>query len=162
MREKEHWLLRNAIIAAIYAALTIGLSPLSYGPVQVRLSECLTLLAFYNPRWVPGLTVGCFLANMGSPFGLPDMLIGTLATFAGIFPMRYMKNALLASLLPVVSNGIIIGAELAAFSQLPPDVSIGAAMVYIGAGELLSVTVLGNGVMRILMKNTFCRELICE
>ncbi len=159
--ENEHWLLRNAILAAIYAALTIGLSPLSYGPVQIRFSECLTLLAFFNPRWIPGLTIGCFLANMGSPFGLPDMLIGTLATFLGIFPMRYMKTVFLASLLPVLSNGVLIGAELAAFSQLPPDLSVGAAMIYIGAGELLSVTVLGTLVMRLLLKNNFCKALLC-
>ncbi len=161
MLDQNHWLLRNAIVAAIYAALTIGLSPLSYGPVQVRFSECLTLLAFYNPRWIPGLTIGCFLANMGSPLGLPDMLIGTLATFLGIFPMRYMKNSLLASLLPVLSNGVLIGAELAAFSQLPPDLSVGAAMLYIGAGELLSVTVLGTIVMRLLLNNDFCKTLLC-
>lgn len=159
--ENEHWLLRNAILAAIYAALTIGLSPLSYGPVQIRFSECLTLLAFFNPRWIPGLTIGCFLANMGSPFGLPDMLIGTLATFLGIFPMRYMKTVFLASLLLVLSNGVLIGAELAAFSQLPPDLSVGAAMIYIGAGELLSVTVLGTLVMRLLLKNNFCKALLC-
>ena len=100
---KETWLLRNALLAAVYAALTLGLAPLSYGPIQIRFSECLTLLAFYNPKWIPGLTAGCFLANLGSPFGLPDMLLGTLATFLGIWPMHRMKNPLLASLCPVPS-----------------------------------------------------------
>ena len=58
----------NAVIAAVYAVLTIGLSPISYGPIQVRLSECMVLLAFYNRKWIPGLTIGCLLANLNSPF----------------------------------------------------------------------------------------------
>lgn len=159
---KETWLLRNALLAAVYAALTLGLAPLSYGPVQIRFSECLTLLAFYNPKWIPGLTAGCFLANLGSPFGLPDMLLGTLATFLGIWPMHRMKNPLLASLCPVVSNGVLIGAELDVLAALPPDLSLGAAMVYIGAGECLSVTVLGNLLLKMVMKNETCRKILME
>ena len=109
---RQPWLLRNSLLAAIYAALTLGLAPFSYGPIQVRLSECLTLLAFCSRRWIPGLTIGCFLANVGSPFGLPDMVLGTLATFLGIWPMHRLKSPLLASLCPVLSNGVVIGAEL--------------------------------------------------
>ena len=159
---KETWLLRNALLAAVYAALTLGLTPLSYGPVQVRFSECLTLLAFYNPKWIPGLTAGCFLANLGSPFGLPDMLLGTLATFLGIWPMHRMKSPYLASLYPVVSNGILIGAELDILAALPPDLSLGAAMIYIGAGEFLSVTVLGNLLLKMVLKNETCKRILME
>lgn len=159
---KETWLLRNALLAAVYAALTLGLAPLSYGPVQVRFSECLSLLAFYNPKWIPGLTAGCFLANLGSPFGLPDMLLSTLATFLGIWPMHRMKNPYLASLCPAVSNGILIGAELEVLAALPPDLSLGAAMIYIGAGEFLSVTVLGNLLLKMVMKNETCKRILME
>ncbi len=137
----------NAMAAALYAVLTIGLAPLSYGPVQVRVSEFMTLLAYYDRRFVPGLTVGCFLANIGSPFGLPDMIIGTLATFIGLYLMRFCHSALLASLMPVLSNGILIGAELWALAQLPPGISVGLTMLYIGLGEFLSVTVLGTIIM---------------
>lgn len=158
----QAWLLRNALLAAIYAALTLGLAPFSYGPVQVRVSECLTLLAFCNRKWIPGLTVGCFLANLGSPFGLPDMVLGTLATFLGIWPMHRLKSPLLASLCPVISNGVVIGAELDVLAALPPDLSLGAAMIYIGAGEFLSVTVLGTLLLKMILKNETCRKILME
>ena len=158
----QAWLLRNALLAAIYAALTLGLAPFSYGPVQVRVSECLTLLVFCNRKWIPGLTVGCFLANLGSPFGLPDMVLGTLATFLGIWPMHRLKSPLLASLCPVISNGVVIGAELDVLAALPPDLSLGAAMIYIGAGEFLSVTVLGTLLLKMILKNETCRKILME
>lgn len=156
------WLLRNALLAAIYAALTLGLAPFSYGPVQVRVSECLTLLAFCSRKWIAGLTAGCFLANLGSPFGLPDMVLGTLATFLGIWPMHRLKSPLLASLCPVISNGVVIGAELDVLAALPPDLSLGAAMIYIGAGEFLSVTVLGTLLLKMILKNETCRKILME
>lgn len=156
------WLLRNALLAAIYAALTLGLAPFSYGPVQVRVSECLTLLAFCSRKWISGLTAGCFLANLGSPFGLPDMVLGTLATFLGIWPMHRLKSPLLASLCPVISNGVVIGAELDVLAALPPDLSLGAAMIYISAGEFLSVTVLGTLLLKMILKNETCRKILME
>ncbi|WP_337476193.1 QueT transporter family protein [Acidaminococcus timonensis] len=148
----EMGLFQNALLAAIYAVLTLCLAPLSYGPIQVRISESLTLLAFYDKRWVPGLTVGCFLSNLGSPFGITDMVIGTLATFLGVFPMHWCPNVWVAALLPVISNGLLIGGELYYLAALPPDLSAGAAMAYIGLGELISVAVLGPGVMKVLRK----------
>lgn len=90
------------------------------------------------------------------------MLLGTLATFLGIWPMHRMKNPLLASLCPVVSNGVLIGAELDVLAALPPDLSLGAAMVYIGAGECLSVTVLGNLLLKMVMQNETCRKILME
>lgn len=148
----EVGLFQNALLAAIYAVLTLCLAPLSYGPIQVRISESLTLLAFYDKRWVPGFTVGCFLSNLGSPFGITDMVIGTLATFLGVFPMHWCPNVWVAALLPVISNGLLIGGELYYLAALPPDLSAGAAMAYIGLGELISVAVLGPGVMKVLRK----------
>lgn len=148
----EIGLFQNGLLAAIYAALTLCLAPLSYGPIQVRISECLTLLAFYDKRWVPGLTIGCLMANLNSPFGIADMVIGTLATFLGVFPMHWCPNVWAASLLPVVSNGLLIGGELYYLAALPPDLSAGTVMAYIGLGELISVTVLGPVVMKVLRK----------
>jgi uncharacterized membrane protein len=160
--KKNPNLLLNAMIAALYAVLTIGLAPLSYGPVQIRLSECMTLLAFYNRKLIPGLTIGCLLANIGSPYGLPDMVIGTAATFMGLYTMRYCHNLLTASLMPVLSNGILIGLELWLLAQLPPRVSVIMTMLYIGLGELLSVTLLGSLVIQLLLKNDVLNKLLCE
>ena len=114
---------RGAMVAALYAALTLGLAPVSYGAVQVRVSEFMTLLAFYDkgliPGLIPGLTLGCLISNVGSPFGITDMLIGTSATFLGLYFMRFCRSAFLASLMPVFSNGLLIGFELNYMADLP-------------------------------------------
>lgn len=151
----------NAAAAGLYAALTLGLSPLSYGPLQVRLSECMTLLAFYDRKWVPGLTAGCLLANLGSPFGVTDMAVGTAATFLAVYGMRFCSNVWQASLLPVLSNGILIGLELAYLAAIPGDAaSVAAVMAYIGAGEFLAVTAVGTVLFRLLLKNPVLRAYI--
>ena len=122
MNDVQKWLLRNAILAALYAVLTLILATISYGPVQVRLSEVLTLLAFYNKRWVPGLTLGCLLANIGSPFGPIDIVLGTLATLLAALMTRLTRNIrvknipLLSLIFPTMFNGIIIGAEIMMFT----------------------------------------------
>ncbi|MBR0203644.1 MAG: QueT transporter family protein, partial [Synergistaceae bacterium] len=78
-------LARGALIAALYAALTILLAPISYGPVQCRVSEAFTLLPFYLPEAVPGLFIGCIFANFIGGYGLPDMVFGSLATLIAAF-----------------------------------------------------------------------------
>lgn len=163
MNDVQKWLLRNAILAALYAVLTLILTPISYGPVQVRLSEVLTLLAFYNKRWVPGLTLGCLLANIGSPFGLTDMVIGTLATFLAVLPMHKARNLYKASLLPVLTNGVLIGGELYYLAALPPETGgfgIMASMMYVAVGEWLSVTIVGQLVFRTAMRNEEFRKYV--
>lgn len=152
----------NAVIAAVYAALTIALAPLSYGPIQVRLSECMTLLAFADHRWAAGLTVGCLLANLASPFGLVDIVIGTLATCIAVYGMRYAKNIFVAALLPVASNGIIIALELAYLGDLPPELSLLAMMAYIAAGELVSTVIIGIPLLRLALRNTAIRKALTE
>ena len=123
-------LLMNAVIAAVYAVLTIGLSPVSYGPIQVRLSECMVLLAFYNRKWIPGLTIGCLLANLNSPFGVTDIVVGTTATLVSLLLMRFAPNVFTASLAPVLINGIFIGLELAWLSQIGTGDSLIGVMAY--------------------------------
>lgn len=156
----REWLL-TAAAAALYAALTLFLAPLSYGPVQARLSECMVLLAYYNKKWIPGLTAGCLLANLASPFGAADILCGTAATFLAVSAMRFAPNLIAASLAPVLANGVIIGLELAYLAAIPGDTaSVLAVMAWIGAGECLSVTVLGTAVFRFLMRNEVIRRYI--
>jgi uncharacterized membrane protein len=160
---RSHTLIMNALIAALYAALTIGLAPLSYGPVQVRLSEFLVLLAFYNRRWIPGLVLGCLLANLNSPFGLTDIVVGTTATFIALYLMRFAPNVWIASLFPVVSNGVLIGAELAYLAQIPAEDSLLGVMLYIGLGEFIAVSLIGVFIFHILLKNvTLRRYILCS
>lgn len=143
---------RGAMVAALYAALTLGLAPVSYGAVQVRVSEFMTLLAFYDkgliPGLIPGLTLGCLISNVGSPFGITDMLIGTSATFLGLYFMRFCRSAFLASLMPVFSNGLLIGFELNYMADLPLLPTMG----YVALGEIISVTILGNLLLPLFLK----------
>ena len=74
------FLIQAAVIAAVYATLTIILMPFSYGVMQVRVSEALTILPFFTPAAIPGLFVGCIISNMVGPYGLMDMVIGSGAT----------------------------------------------------------------------------------
>ena len=75
----------SAVIAAVYTALTMSLPMLSYGPVQLRFSEALTVLPFFLPEAVPGLFLGCVIANLFSPFGIADVIFGSIATLVGAF-----------------------------------------------------------------------------
>ena len=77
---KTRFIARAAIIAAAYAILTLSLAPIAYGSLQLRLAEALTVLAYFSPAAVCGLTVGCAVANFWSPFGITDVVFGALAT----------------------------------------------------------------------------------
>ena len=102
-------LVRGALIAALYAALTIFLAPISFGSIQFRLSEVLTVLPFIMPEAVPGLTIGCLLANWLGGSTIFDIIFGTIATFLAAFITSKTKNMWLAPLPAVVSNGVIVG-----------------------------------------------------
>ena len=82
-KKDVNFLVCGAVIAALYAALTYAASAvnLAYGAVQFRFSEALTVLAAYTPAAIPGLTIGCILANLGSPYGITDIICGSAATF---------------------------------------------------------------------------------
>ena len=147
---------RGAMVAALYAALTLGLAPVSYGAVQVRVSEFMTLLAFYDKGLIPGLTLGCLISHVGSPFGITDMLIGTSATFLGLYFMRFCRSAFLASLMPVFSNGLLIGFELNYMADLPLLPTMG----YVALGEIISVTILGNLLLPLFLKNETVRNIL--
>lgn len=141
---------RLAAVTALYAALTLALQPISFGLIQLRISELLVLLCFYRRDYSIALILGCFIANCFSPMALMDMCFGTLATAIAVIPMFSMKNIWIASMLPVVSNAIIIGIELYfAFSQ-----PIWLGMLTVGAGELIVITFVGCPLFRfVLTKN---------
>ena len=113
------------LIAGIYASTTILLTPISFGNIQCRVSEAMTLLAILCPEAIIGVTLGCAISNaicvaMGmSMIGILDVIVGTLATFlAGVVTyscrnIRVKNIPWISTLAPVVFNGIFIGAELA-------------------------------------------------
>ena len=97
-----------AILAAVYAVLTVTLPIPQYAGIQCRLSEAFTVLPFLFPAAAPGLVVGCFIANLFSPFAL-DLVFGTAATLLACWLTRRMPNRYLASLPPVLCNAVIVG-----------------------------------------------------
>jgi uncharacterized membrane protein len=151
-KEKLNYITTAAIIAAIYAALTYlgAVFGLSYGPIQLRFSEALTILPVFTPAAIPGLTVGCFIANIGS-FNLLDMVFGTLATLIAAILTRMFKDIkfkglpLLSLFPPVIVNAIIIGLEIAIF-LLPDGLSLYGFLISaleVGIGQLIVCYALG-------------------
>ena len=92
------------LIGAAYAAATLLLAPLSYGPVQIRVAEALTTLPYLFPQAVPGLFIGCLIANLAGGYGVVDAVLGSGATLAAALLSARAPNAWLASLPPVVIN----------------------------------------------------------
>ncbi len=137
------------LVAAIYAVLTLVLAPMSYGPIQFRVSEVLNLLAFVNPIFAPGIVLGCFIANLFSPLGMMDVIFGTTATLISVIMIVRSKKLWVASLWPVIFNGIIIGVELQYAFQVP--FLVGAFQVALG--EFVVVTLLGVPLFSALLKN---------
>ncbi len=122
----------SAVIAALYAALTLLLAPISYGNLQCRVSEAMTLLPMVLPASIPGLFVGCLLANLYTGSVL-DIVFGSLATLiAAVCTYLLRKKPVLAGLCPIIANGLIVGAVLSYSYHLPllltmAEVAIGEA-----------------------------------
>lgn len=145
-KTKTRFLAQAGLIAAIYAVTTYlcALWGIAYGQVQFRLSEALTILPLFTPAAIPGLTIGCFLANLSSPFGMVDVLCGTAATLLAAIAVRMTRQVRfknipwLAPLFPVLANAIIVGLEISFF--LPEGLSwagFAAAAASVGLGELV-------------------------
>lgn len=147
---KIKYVMQAAIIAAIYAVITIVLSPISYGPMQIRVSEALTILPVFTSAGIPGLFVGCIISNLMGPYGLVDIVCGSAATLIAAFFTYKLKNKpVLAPLPPVIANGIIIGAELHYAYGVP---GLWACMGWVALGELLACYALGFPLIKLLQK----------
>ncbi|MBE6088876.1 QueT transporter family protein [Clostridium beijerinckii] len=159
-------LVKTAIIAALYAVITLVLAPISYGPIQFRVSEIMVLLAFFDPFYIVGLTLGCFIANILGPNGLADIIFGTLATFISVYAVsitqRFVKNKktslIIASLWPTIFNGVIIGWMLNYIYQFPLVLSIGEVAI----GEFVVVTIVGVPIVRLLQNKYSSFPLFCK
>ena len=151
-----------AIVAAVYAVLTLTLPIPQFTGIQVRLSEALTVLPFLLPATAPGLVIGCFIANLFSPYPL-DLVVGTAATLVACILTQYMPNRYLAPLPPVICNAVIVGAEIAWFetgftSAFWPAYAFNAFTV--GFGELLACYILGSVLLAALPRVSFFRAMI--
>lgn len=146
----------TAVVTSIYAVLTLSLGFISYGPIQFRIAEIMMLLAFLDKGYIVGLTLGCFLANVIGPYGVPDIIFGTLATFISaslVYITRKLggqnkSTLIIASIWPTVINAIVVGLMLNIFFGLPLVLS----MIQVGFGEFVVVTLVGVPFFCFLMK----------
>ena len=156
-----------ALIAAVYAALTMALGFISYGPVQFRIAEALCILPFFLPFTTWGLFVGCIIANLLSPVGVMDVIFGSLATLgcclctAAIgkgWDGKSWGKCIAACFMPVIWNAVIIGLLLAFFYAEDDRAKLVLFCLYgaeVGFGELAVMYVIGLPQMRWLPKTKF-------
>lgn len=152
-----------AVIAALYAAITIVTAPLSYGLVQFRLSEALIVLCPLAPSLGVGLTLGCFLANLFSTVTALDALIGTLATaLACLWTMRCRREWFIP--LPnVLVNAVLVGGLLA-WVLFPEQPGVGFLLcaAQVGFGELVVMYGLGLPLLRFARRTGLMEKLLGE
>ena len=151
-----------AMLAAVYAVLTMALPIPQYAGVQIRFAEALTVLPFLFPAATPGLFVGCIIANLFSPFVL-DVVFGSMATLLACLWTSRMTSRWLAPLPPVLCNAVIVGAEIAWF-ETGFGPGFWAAYAFnaftVGLGELLACYLLGSLLLSALPRISFFRTLI--
>lgn len=137
------FLSQAAMIAAVYVVLTYVFAPFSFGEIQVRIAEALTILPLFTPAAVPGLFIGCLIGNILGGAILPDIVFGSIATLIGAFGTYLLRNQLpvLAPLPPILANTVIVPFIL--HFGYGVALPIPFLMLTIGIGEILSCGVLG-------------------
>jgi uncharacterized membrane protein len=157
-RNRLRFWLQAAAIGGVYAVLTIVLFPISYGPVQVRVSEALTVLPFFTPAAVPGLFIGCLISNaVMSPYPL-DFILGSAATLAAAaLSYALRRRRWLVPLPPVVVNGVAIGAMLYyvyGVRVLPnADFALLLDMASVAVGEAIACYAIGLPLLKYLERH---------
>ena len=141
-----------AMIAAIYVVLTVLFAPFSFGEIQVRIAEALTILPVFTPAAIPGLFVGCIIGNIFGGSILPDIIFGSLATLIGAYFTYLLRKQVkyLAPLPPILSNTLIVPLVLRYAYGI--NLPIPFLMMTIGVGEVISCGVLGMIVYAALEK----------
>ena len=158
------YLTKASLIAAIYIVLVllqllpVPLASLTFGPIQLRLAEGLALLPLVESAAVPGLFVGCLLANLllapYSGFGLIDIIGGSLVTLLAAYLTSKMKTKFTAMLPPVILNGLIVSIWVSYFTKIPYVYTV----LGIGGGELASVVLFGSLILYVYEKATSFKE----
>ncbi len=161
-----------ALIAAAYTVVSLALAPISFGNIQVRIAEALTLLPLVYKPSIYGVILGCFLTNLIGAMtgvnllGFLDVFIGTLATAIALYGTYHFRNKtikdipLISMLFPVIINGIFIGLELA-FVLMPNDIVLGSIIfgLEVVIGELIAV-VIGYFLIKAMKKNKMFENIV--
>lgn len=152
-----HEMIRQSVIAALYVVLTLSLGNAGYGEIQFRISEFLNLLAFFNPINAIGVTLGVLISNFWSPFGVIDMIFGTIHTIIALFFIAKSKNLLIASIWPAVFS-FIIGFELTVLAGQSSLFFL--TTLYVMISELIIMSIISVPLYTILSKNSEFMKVI--
>ncbi len=153
MRDKKVlFITQAAAIAAIYVVLTLVFAPISFGQVQVRISEILTILPFFTPAAIPGLFIGCMIANVFGGAIVVDIIFGSIATLLGAVGSYLLrKNKWFVPLPPIIANTLIVPMVLRYGYGI--DLPLVILMASIALGELISCYGGGMLLLTVLQKN---------
>ena len=145
--KRTRFIVEAAIIAAMYAALTITI-PGGSGQIQVRVAEALTVLPFFTPAAIPGLFIGCVIANLFVGAGPYDIIFGSLATLVAAVLTYKMPKKWLAPLPPIIINAVVVAFVLNYVVGAPLLITMG----FVALGEIIACYVLGYPLLLLLDK----------
>lgn len=171
MKSKTVYLTKASATGALYAVLTLigAVFGLSYGGIQFRFSEALCVLPLFTASAVPGIAIGCFVANIFSSVTPLDMIIGTVASLVAGVLTRKCRNItvkgfpLLSLMFPVCINAVFVGFELALVSGEKSFFTVFAVeALSVGVGEAAVIFTLGSVLVLLINKNDRLRKLISD
>lgn len=145
---------QGALIAALYVVLTLVFAPISFGPVQVRIAEALCILPMFTPAAIPGLFIGCLIANFLGGGIMLDVIFGSIATLIGaVFGYMLRKNRWLVPVPAIIANALIVPFVLK-YGYGVVDVAIPVLILQILAGEIAGCYVLGELLCSALLRRS--------
>ena len=148
---KVTFLAHAAMIAAVYVVLCAVFAPISYGEIQVRVAEALVILPFFTPAAIPGLFVGCIIANVMGGSIMLDVVLGSLATLIGAVGSWHLRaNRFLVLLPPIAANTLIVPYVLRYGYGVPLPIPF--MMLTVGIGEVIAVGLFGNVLLSALVR----------
>lgn len=144
-------LTQAAVIGALYAALTLILAPISFGAFQIRVSEALAVLPIFTSAAIPGLFIGCAVANIAGGLGIADIIFGSIATLISAFlTYKLRRRPVLALLPPVLINALVVGLYLKLIYF--PEISVFITIGQVAAGQIAACYAFGLLLHRVLKK----------
>lgn len=152
MKKQVLFLTQAGVIAALYVVLTLLANAfgLANHPIQVRFSEALTVLPFFTPAAIPGVTLGCLISNIITGCAIPDIIFGTLASLIGAVGTYLLrKSKWFAPIPPIVANTVIVPFVLLYAYGMEP---LWLSFITVGIGEIISCGVLGMVLLNVLSR----------
>lgn len=172
--KKTNFITKQAMIAAIYAVVSLALAPISFGTVQARVSEALTMLPVFGTTNIIGISVGCLITNIVGVFsgtnilGWMDVIFGTLATLSAGFLTYTFRNIkfkglpILSALPPIILNALVVGMELCVMISGGFNLVVFVAQaVSVAIGETISVA-LGLVLVKVINTNPNLKDIFAK